>query len=66
MGNHHLGLVKKKMIIFLTKLMTKNPQSIDIKIYIFPHFIQEEWNLVGFTFNPNIHCKLLKTPLHEF
>ncbi len=51
------GLAKKKVVILLT---------INIIIYIFPHFIQEKWNLVGLTLSPNIHHKLLKTPLHEF
>jgi hypothetical protein len=39
MENGGLGLVKKKVVILPIKFITKNPQNIKIKIYIFSHSI---------------------------
>ncbi len=66
MKNHHLWLVKKKVIIHLPKVTTKYLQRFDIKIYIFFQFTQKDQYLIGHILSPNIHYKLLKTPLHEF
>lgn len=63
MENHHLWLVENKVVIHLTKFMTKNLARINIKIHIFPHFTQEYHNFVGLTLNPIIHYKLLQTLL---
>jgi hypothetical protein len=66
MKNHHLWLVKKKVIIYLLKVTTKYLRRFNIKIYILFQFNQEDRYLIGLILSPNIHYKLLKTPLHEF
>jgi hypothetical protein len=56
MKNHHLWLVKKKVIIHLPKVTTKYLRRFNIKIYIFFQFTQKDQYLIGLILSPNIHC----------